>query len=247
MISNNPYNNNFAAGGYFYNPIHRDITMVKADTLSFAFQVQGLRGQRPSMILLSVKAEIEDRDLLFNVSSDDYIKYREYDEDNDLLTYVVRIPPYLTADIDLGRYFYDLEMQVNGDNITLMKGRFTLDYEITGDNPEPPIYENGDNVRYPKETEAGVVLLYSEEYISDIAQAIVNVNGLSQRYNTQEMSAAIEAIGDEIDAIRAALAARGFDPDIPLDEIPEAIGELAKGLKPFEFDLVFTTYQNVTI
>ena len=158
-MSNNPYNNNFVSGGYFYNPIQRDITMVKGDTLSFAFQVQGLKGQTPEKIYLSVKAAIEDRNLLFNISSDDYIKFREYDEENDLLTYVVRIPPYLTADIDLGRYFYDLEIQVNQDNITLMKGRFTLDYEITGDNPEPPIYDNGDIVRYPTTTEVGVVKL----------------------------------------------------------------------------------------
>lgn len=224
MISNNPYNNNFVSGGYFYNPIQRDITMVKADTLSFAFQVQGLKGQRPDMIYLSVKAAIEDTNLLFNISSDDYIKFREYDEENDLLTYVVRIPPYLTADIDLGRYFYDLEMQVNGDNITLMKGRFTLDYQITGDNPEPPIYENGDTVRYPTTTETGVVKLYTEEYISDIGQGIIDINGLSQRYTTQEMSGALADIKTEIDNIRATLAIScGTDPNIPLDEIADVV------------------------
>ena len=234
-MSNNPYNNNFVSGGYFYNPILRDITMVKGDTLSFAFQVQGLKGQTPEKIYLSVKAAIEDRNLLFNVSSDDYIKFREYDEENDLLTYVVRIPPYLTADIDLGRYFYDLEMQVNQDNITLMKGRFTLDYEITGDNPEPPIYENGDIVRYPTTTEVGVVKLYTERYISEIGQAIIDINGLSQRYTTQEMSGALEDIKNDIDDIRAALAASlGTDPNIPLEDIPSVVSS-DKIVSKFEY------------
>lgn len=241
-MSNNPYNDNFVSGGYFYNPFNRDLTMVKGDTLSFAFQIQGLGGKIPDSIFLTVKKTIETESPLFNIYDGDTIRLRSYDEESDIFTYVVRIPPYLTADLELGRYYYDLEIQINEDTLTLMKGRFTLDYEITSGDPLPPIYENGDDIRYPIEVDLGVLKLYTEAYISNIGQAIHDINGLDRLYNTREMTDALEDIKDEIDAIRAALAERGFDPDIPLDEIPEAIGQLAFGYIHYDFNLTFSTY-----
>ena len=141
-MSNNPYNNNFSGGGYFYNPIHRDLTMVRGDVLSFAFQVQGLKGQTPEAITFTCKETIESENKLFEVNLSNTIKYRSYDKKNDILTYTLRIPPYLTENIDLGRYFYDLEILINGDVITILKGRLTLDYDLSKviDPPTPPVY-----------------------------------------------------------------------------------------------------------
>ena len=195
-MSNNPYNNNFSGGGYFYNPIHRDLTMVRGDVLSFAFQVQGLKGQTPEAITFTCKETIESELKLFEVNLSNTIKYRSYDKTNDILTYTLRIPPYLTENIDLGRYFYDLEILINGDVITIMKGRLTLDYDLSKvvDPPTPPVYEDGDLIQYPVETQAGVIRLYTEEYISDIASAIQGVLDTSETFNTREMSAAISSI-----------------------------------------------------
>ena len=195
-MSNNPYNNNFSGGGYFYNPIHRDLTMVRGDVLSFAFQVQGLKGQTPEAITFTCKETIESELKLFEVNLSNTIKYRSYDKKNDILTYTLRIPPYLTENIDLGRYFYDLEILINGDVITIMKGRLTLDYDLSKvvDPPTPPVYEDGDLIQYPVETQAGVIRLYTEEYISDIASAIQGVLDTSETFNTREMSAAISSI-----------------------------------------------------
>lgn len=195
-MSNNPYNNNFSGGGYFYNPIHRDLTMVRGDVLAFAFQVQGLKGQTPEAITFTCKETIESEVKLFEVNLSNTIKYRSYDKKNDILTYTLRIPPYLTENIDLGRYFYDLEILINGDVITIMKGRLTLDYDLSKvvDPPTPPVYEDGDLIQYPVETQAGVIRLYTEEYISDIASAIQGVLDTSETFNTREMSAAISSI-----------------------------------------------------
>jgi len=130
-MSNNPYANTYESGGYFYNAIRRDIRMIKNDTLSFGFQLQGLGDQEPESIVFTCKETPEDTDPLFSVSLEDTIDIREYDEDKDIYTIGVRIPPRLTEDIDLGRYYYDLQVSVNGDIITLMKGRLTVEYQIS--------------------------------------------------------------------------------------------------------------------
>lgn len=224
-MSNNPYADNFASGGYFYNPLRRDLTMIKGDTLSFGFQVQGLKGQLPSSIVLTCRETIEAVSPLFEISLSDTIKYRSYDEDNDILTYTVRIPPHKTAALALGRFYYDLELQVNNDVITLMKGRLTLDYEITsGDTPAPPTYEDGDPVEYPIDVQIGVIKYYTEEYISDIAQGILDINGAEDTYTTQEMSSALADILSDINDIRSALNTEaGTSLTIALSDIAAAI------------------------
>lgn len=115
----------------FYNPIDRDIAMIQGDTLSFGFQIQGLGSTPPTSIDFTCKNTPEDTEALFAVSLEDYITLRSYDSEEDVYTYGVRIPPSMTEDIDLGRYFYDLQLAANDDVITLMRGRLTIDYQIT--------------------------------------------------------------------------------------------------------------------
>lgn len=117
--------------GYFLNAIKRDIEMIRGDTLSFAFQVQGLEGQEPTKVQFSCKESLEDTEYLFEVSLEDTIDIRSYDEASDTLTYVVRVPPEKTVNVAPGRYYYDLELYCNGDVITLMIGRIQIDHQVT--------------------------------------------------------------------------------------------------------------------
>lgn len=213
---------------YFYNAIRRDITMIQNDTMSFGFQVQGLQGQRPSNIVFTCKETPEIKESLFSVSFDDHIILRSYDEDNDVLTYVLRIPPELTEDIELGRYYYDLQLTVNYDILTLMKGRLTLEYQVTGEavEPEPPL-EYGDEIKYPLDTiPLGTVKIYTEQYISDIAAQIQRILGTDDKYNTQEMSAALIVINNIIYELSEALKIALSDdtPDeIALPDMPSTM------------------------
>lgn len=164
---------------YFYNPINRDLSMVQGDTMSFGFQLQGLKGERPDAVYFSCKEKIEDEDYLFQVTLSDNIDFRSYDSDKDILTYGVRIPPALTQYLPLGRYFYDLQVRVNYDTITLMIGRLEILYQVTmSTTPTPAPIANGDLVEYPREiTDPSLEKKYTEKYISDIATAINLING----------------------------------------------------------------------
>ena len=112
----------------FINAITQDIEMVKGDTLSFAFQLQGLGGAEPT-IVFSCALNYYD-DILFTVDTEDGITREAYDSENDIATYSIRVAPNKTASLDLNRYYYDMEMTLDEDVITLMRGRLTLVYEV---------------------------------------------------------------------------------------------------------------------
>ena len=114
----------------FNNSIKRDISMVRGDTLSFGFQIQGLEGARPDEIYFSCKENLEDETYIFSVSLEGGISERSYDSETDTLTYGVRVAPELTANVDLGKYFYDLQLVINNDVLTLMKGKLSIEWEV---------------------------------------------------------------------------------------------------------------------
>lgn len=187
--------------GYFYNPIKRDIAIVQGDTCSFGFQLQGLKGERPSSVILSCKAKVEDEDPLFMVSDNDTIDERSYDSERDILTYTVRIPPYLTQDVELGRYFYDLQVVVNNDVITLMIGRLSIEYQVTKATVSPPLIDDGDEILYPRDDiEVGAKKAYTESKINDIA------NGINRLLN-QAYEANITGFSNELTAAQGIVSA----------------------------------------
>jgi len=114
----------------FNNSILMDLSMVKGDTLSFGFQLQGLGGTRPDSIYFACKDQLESEDYIFNKILNDGVSLKDYDETTDILTYIVRVAPSDTENIDCGRYFYDLSVNVNNDVLTLMKGRLLIDWEV---------------------------------------------------------------------------------------------------------------------
>ena len=170
--------------------------MIQGDTCSFGFQLQGLGGQRPSSIFLSCKEKVEDTDTLFKISLNNNIDERSYDSERDILTYGVRIPPQATHNLPLGRYFYDLQAVVNGDIITLMIGRLSLEYQVTRDyTPDPPPIEDGDSVIYPTTiTDPTLQKRYTEDYVNSIAEGINSVTGESDSFTISQMATAIESL-----------------------------------------------------
>ena len=114
----------------FNNSILLNISMVKGDTMSFGFLLQGLNGKRPDEIYFACKENPESETFIFIKSLLDGISRTNYDRDTDIQTFVVRVDPSDTENIDCGRYFYDLSIYVNNDVLTLMKGRLSIDWEV---------------------------------------------------------------------------------------------------------------------
>lgn len=211
---------------YFYNAIKRDIVMIKNDTLSFAFEIQGLNNQIPDNIVFTCKNTPEDNTELFSVSQSDHIIERSYDPATDIRTYTLRIPPNLTENIDLGRYFYDIQINVNNDIITLMKGRLTIDYQVTfGATTTEPVYEGGDDIAYPQDNiSERETRIYHALPISNIAAHINDINSQDNTYTTAQMSDALIAIKSNItDIVDSINAIRGGSSEIDLADIAGVI------------------------
>lgn len=114
----------------FNNSTNITITMVKGDTLSFGFQITGLNGAEPDEIYFSCKENIDDDDYIFSIDTSSGIELRSYDAGSDTLTYGVRLAPSYTDEVALGRYFYDLKIEIDNDVLTLMRGAFALEWRV---------------------------------------------------------------------------------------------------------------------
>lgn len=122
----------------FNNSVEVNIEMVQGDTLSFNFMITGLRLGTPVALNPTYTFSCADeKDILFTATSAhgeeeaDGITLVEYNEQKDVATYAVYISPAKTKNLDLARYYYDLQMELGDDVYTLMRGRFTLLREIT--------------------------------------------------------------------------------------------------------------------
>lgn len=117
----------------FYNAVKRDIEMIRGDTMAFNFQLQGLGGVAPTKVTFMVKEnhEDDDEDALLTCDIGSGVTLLNYDAISDTYTYSVRVRPDMTTNLDLARYYYDLQVVAGDDVLTLMKGRFNLDYEVT--------------------------------------------------------------------------------------------------------------------
>lgn len=114
----------------FINAITQNIDMVKGDTLAFNFELQGLEGNNPDAITFSCSEHYDDAPL-FTADLSDGITLEEYNDEKDIALYSVKIAPNKTESLNLNRYYYDLELKIDEDVITLMRGRLTLLYEVT--------------------------------------------------------------------------------------------------------------------
>lgn len=105
------------------------ITMIRGDTLSFGFELmdenQEPFTQTPSSVYFTCKSNKTDNINLFQKTLGDGITDRGNGQ------YVVRVPPEDTKFAEAGKYFYDLQIGINGDIYTLMHGVLELVQDVT--------------------------------------------------------------------------------------------------------------------
>ncbi len=122
----------------FNNSVYKDIEMVQGDTLSFNFMLNGLKLGTPASLNPTFTFSCADeKDILFTATSAhgeedaDGITLVDYIESKDLATYAVYISPAKTKDLELGRYYYDLQMESEDNRYTLLRGRLELLMQVS--------------------------------------------------------------------------------------------------------------------
>lgn len=111
------------------NYYRNDIKHVKGDTFSCGFKVEDL-GQAIDTAYFTCRENLNDNsEALFVKSLNNGITLVEYDSEEDIREYAVRVAPNDTNNLQSGTYYYDLEIGVNSDIFTIMKGRFILEQD----------------------------------------------------------------------------------------------------------------------
>ena len=104
--------------------------MIKGDTLSFAVEIEfDDDPQKLEKAFFTCKKNLDDGDVVFQKALEDGISFRK--QERYKMYYVVRIAPEDTKDIEAGHYFYDMQIEINGDVFTILTGALKVRYGIT--------------------------------------------------------------------------------------------------------------------
>ena len=98
------------------------IRLTRGDTLSFGFEIEGVDNLETAFF--TCKKDINDNVNLFKKSLGNGITKTDDG-------YVVRVAPADTKNAEIGKYFYDLQIGVNNDIFTVLKGVLELTYDVS--------------------------------------------------------------------------------------------------------------------
>lgn len=123
-------------------PIEQNLTMTQGDTYIFGLKIN--LDKQPDNIIFSCsnnysgdyifQKHFDDGIILEEIIDDrfDYDNFDIYDSSNyKCYSYLVKITPDDTKNIAISEYLYDLQVLINNDVFTLMKGLFTILPEVT--------------------------------------------------------------------------------------------------------------------
>lgn len=111
----------------FLNSIYQNIDMVRGDTLTFNFQIQGL-GTTSATFAFLVAENFNDAPLIRSDSANGGVSL--VNTEGDVNTYTVNVRPQQTSGLDVMLYHYDLVMYVDDNVYTLMRGDLNLLNEV---------------------------------------------------------------------------------------------------------------------
>lgn len=101
------------------------ITMTRGDTLSFGLEVEG---DALDTAYFTVKKSFSDETPVFQKSLGTTVDGITLIEEGK---YAVRIAPEDTENLEVGKYYYDLQIGVNGDVFTVKRGILELEADVT--------------------------------------------------------------------------------------------------------------------
>ena len=105
-----------------------NIEMTKGDTLSFGIKIANI-GQEIDSAFFTVKNNFDDSIPIFQKALGNGIEFDHINGED--YYYTVRIAPSDTENLEPKNYIYDLEINVNDDTFTLLKGILNVSYDIS--------------------------------------------------------------------------------------------------------------------
>lgn len=100
------------------------ITMVRGDTLAFGMEIDGMEGQDLDSAFFTCRRNYTEPAAFQKTLGNGISRVGEGQ-------YAVRVAPSDTAGLESGRYYYDLQIGLNGDVFTVLKGVLELEEDIT--------------------------------------------------------------------------------------------------------------------
>lgn len=118
------------------NYYKNDIRHIKGDTFSCGMVIDELNQDLESVYFTCRDGLNDDSEVLFEASLGSGITLVEYDQETDTRKYAIRIAPAQTKNLQTGTYYYDLQVGVNTDIFTIMRGRFIIEQECSREEVE---------------------------------------------------------------------------------------------------------------
>lgn len=104
--------------------------VIRGDTLSFAFLVEFDEApQKLEKVDFTCKTNFDDDDALIHKELEKGINFSK--QDGTKLYYIVRIAPEDTKNLETGMYYYDLQIELNGDVFTILNGALKIESDVT--------------------------------------------------------------------------------------------------------------------
>lgn len=113
------------------NYYSNNIRHVKGDTFSCGMVIDGLDQALESVYFTCRDSLNDDSEILFEAGLNDGISIVEYDEETETRKYAIRVAPAKTKNLQAGTYYYDLQVAINGDIFTIMRGEFIVEQDAT--------------------------------------------------------------------------------------------------------------------
>ena len=102
--------------------------MTRGDTFSFGVSIVDL-GQELDSAFFTVKNNFDDETIIIEKTLGNGVEL-DHIEDEDYY-YKVRIAPEDTENLEPKKYYYDLEINVNSDTFTILKGILDVTFDVT--------------------------------------------------------------------------------------------------------------------
>ena len=106
----------------------KNIDMVRGDTLAFAFEYDGTTQDLDSAYF-TCKQDLDNTEPLFQKSLSDGISKVATTETG--VQYRVRVDPDDTINLSPGIYYYDLQIELNSDIYTILRGSLKIYADVT--------------------------------------------------------------------------------------------------------------------